>query len=338
MNQNISSLRIVWVEVGRKLPRYATRNISLTAKCHPLLEQILVTDNSANGIRAKILRIEDVPESDLTRQFHSMKKNWAFRQQYFWHGTTARFFHLYDAMKFLNIENVLHLETDCVLLAPEALDRISGDEKVGLAYPLQAQDIGCASIFYVRNHEALKQFLEFIIENWLREDVDDMTLLGEYSKRSDVKILPSKLRADEGNLDYLFDAQSVGKFFFGTDARNCRLPFSKRGLGDNRVGSMTNDLLRRDVVWQISRESKKFELNVRGPGLDSKYANIHIHSKSISGSTFVMGLAFRMSFSRNRNLFWRIGFIDFAVAAERFVSFCARRVLRLKHFEERNLR
>lgn len=333
-----SSLKIVWVEVGRALPRYAARNIVLTAKNHPFLEQILVTDSTANLKHAKIVRTQQIEESKLTQQFNSIRKEWTFKQRYFWQGTTARFFHLYDVMKSLNIENALHLETDCVLLAPESLNSIIRDTQIGLAYPLQAQEIGCASIFYVRNHEALKQFLEFIIENWHREGVDDMTLLGEYSKQSDVKILPSNFEQGKNMSEYLFDAQSVGKFFLGTDARNCRLPFSRRGLGDSRAGSMTDDLLRTDLHWHVSRESKRLELNVQVSELDWKIANVHIHSKFISRFSFIMQIAFKLSFGSNRSWYWSLGFIDVTVLAERAVSSIARRVLRLENFEERNLR
>ncbi len=338
MIQTDSSLKIVWVEVGRALPRYAARNIVFTAKNHPFVEQILVTDSTANVMHAKIVRTQQIEESTLTQQFNSIRKEWAFKQQYFWQGTTARFFHLYDVMKSLNIENALHLETDCVLLAPKSLNSIIRDTQIGLAYPLQAQEIGCASILYVRNHEALKQFLEFIIENWHREGVDDMTLLGEYSKKSDVKILPSKFEQGQNMSEYLFDAQSIGKFFLGTDARNCRLPFSRRGLGDFRAGSMTDDLLRTDLHWHISRESKRLELNVQVSELEWKIANVHIHSKIISRFSLIMQIAFKLSFRRSRSWFWRLGFVDVAVLAERAVSFIARRVLRLENFEERNLR
>lgn len=335
---SVPNLKIVWIEVGRRLPRYAIRNMSLTAKSHPSLEQILFTDTSANLKFAKTLRTIDIAESDLTKQFHAIKKEWAFKQQYFWHGTTARFFYLYDVMKALNITNVLHLETDCVLLAPEALNSIYMDNQIGLAYPLQAQEIGCASIFYVRNHESLQFFLKFIIENWHRNDVDDMILLGEYSKENDVKVLPSRIIEDQDVSGYLFDAQSVGKFFLGTDARNCRIPFSRRGIGDNRVGSMTGDLLRRDLNWRVSRESRRLALTAQGPGPKFKFANIHIHSKVISGSPLLMEIAFRLSFRRNRNWFWKLGFIDLAVFAERALSFVARRVFRVGTYEERTLR
>jgi hypothetical protein len=333
-----SSLKIVWVEVGRALPRYAARNIVFTAKNHPFVEQILVTDSTANVKHAKIVRTQQIEESKLTQQFNSIRKEWAFKQRYFWQGTTARFFHLYDVMKSLNIENALHLETDCVLLAPESLNSIIRDTQIGLAYPLQAQEIGCASILYVRNHKALKQFLEFIIENWHREGVDDMTLLGEYSKKSYVKILPSKFEQGQNKSEYIFDAQSIGKFFLGTDARNCRLPFSRRGLGDSRAGSMTDDLLRSDLRWHVSRESKRLELNVQVSELEWKIANVHIHSKIISRFSLIMQIAFKLSFRRSRSWFWRLGFVDVAVLAERAVSFIARRVLRLENFEERNLR
>ena len=114
------------------------------------------------------------------------------KQQYFWLGTTSRFFHLYDAMKFYELENVLHLETDSVLLDEKPIrDFFQEENNYDLAYPLQAIGIGCASILLVRNHESLSKFLDFVLSNWTRNGVDDMTLLGEFSTRKEVLVLPT---------------------------------------------------------------------------------------------------------------------------------------------------
>ena len=331
-------IQIIWVEVGRKLPRYARKNITLTSKLHPNLKQTLFAESSLNLVNLNSINVNQIPQSDLTKKFTTTQKNWKFKQLYFWQCTTARFFHLYDLMSALNLENIVHLETDCVLLEPKALDLIIRTSNINLAYPLQANNIGCASIFYVRNSEALKNFLEFILDNWDNPDMDDMTLLGKYSEKEEVLVLPTHLDGDRDTPRYLFDAQSIGKFFIGTDARNCRLPLARRGIHDNRDGSVTRELLRPDLTWGISGNSHKINLKVTGSGVDLQIANLHIHSKFISQFVIVMTLFLKFCFKKKRNWLWKLGCFDISVFVERLLSLLARRVFRMKNHKEMNLR
>lgn len=333
-----NEFQIIWVEVGRKLPRYARKNITLTSKLHPNLKQILFAETSLNLVNLKSINVNQIPQSNLTKKFITTQKKWKFKQLYFWQGTTARFFHLYDLMNALNLENIVHLETDCVLLEPKALDSIISTSKINLAYPLQANNIGCASIFFVRNSMALKNFLEFILANWDNPDMDDMTLLGKYSKNEEVLVLPTHLNSDREHPRYIFDAQSIGKFFIGTDARNCRLPLARRGIKDNRDGSVTREFLRPDWTWRISGNLHKIDVKVSRSGADSQIANVHIHSKFISQFVIVMKLLLKFSFKKKRNWFWKLGCFDVSVFVERLLSFVARRVFRMKNYKEINLR
>ena len=338
MRANRDDVSVLWIEVGRKLPRYARRNIDLTSKMHPELRQVLVSEKSLKIEGVTCLESKNVPPSEFTKKFNSITKEWNFKQLYFWQGTTLRFFYLHDVMKELKLENVVHLETDCVLLEPIAFRDVMNQDQYSLAYPLQAEGIGCASILYVRTYHDLEEFLEYIIANWRRPDVDDMVLLGEFSTRRNVLQLPTQIHGTETSNEYLFDAQSIGKYFLGTDARNSRLPFARRGLGDGRKGSMTSDLSRKDVQWRTAVIGPKLEVSVDGSERTFKYANIHIHSKFISRHIKIMRWRFRMSFTCKRNILWKIGIFDFTVLLERSVSFIARRILRKKNFHEKNYR
>jgi hypothetical protein len=165
-----------------------------------------------------------------------------------------------------------------------------------------------------------------------------MVLLGEFSTRRNVLELPTQIYGTGSRNEYLFDAQSVGKYFLGTDARNCRLPFARRGLGDGRKGSMTSDLSRNDLQWRTTVNGTKLEVSVDGSGRSFKYANLHIHSKFISRYFNIMRWTFRLSFTRKRKILWKMGLFDFTVLLERSVSFVARRILRRKNFNEKNYR
>ena len=338
MTLNRDDVSVLWIEVGRKIPRYARRNIDLTSKMHPTLRQVLISEKTLKIEGVTCLESKKVPQSEFTKEFNLITKDWKFKQTYFWQGTTSRFFYLYDAMKELKLENVVHLETDCVLLEPNAFKDVRNEVHYKLAYPLQAEGIGCASILFIRTHQDLEEFLEFILSNWRRPDVDDMVLLGEFSTRRNVLILPTQIYGKESRSEFLFDAQSVGKYFLGTDARNGRLPFARRGLGDGRKGSMTNDLFRKDLQWRTTLDGRKLQVSVVGADRSFKYANIHIHSKFISRYINVMRWVFRISFTSKRKILWKIGLFDFAVLLERSASFSARRILRKKNFNEKNYR
>lgn len=327
---------IIWVEAGRSVPTYAINNFNLTNKLHPKISKYLVTDSKDTFKDLKVLEISDAKKSQETKKFEAIDKIWPHKQEYFWHGTTARFFHLYDAMINFNLRNVVHLETDSILLHTEAIHSILVDLKVRMAYPLQAKRVGCASILFIRSAEDLKSFIDFIIMNWHRKDVDDMVLLGEFSDKSGVKVLATSMESSEPRQDFIFDAGSIGHYFMGTDARNCRLPFSKRGIADHREGSLGRLLEQGDLKFASSLETKRIQISIKGSS--TRLANIHLHSKNISPRIFLMNVVFKIGFGKRIPFLWRLGFFDEKVFMERLASFWARRVKRVENFRERVLR
>jgi hypothetical protein len=331
-----SSLKIMWVEVGRPIPRYAKNNFKLTSKLHSNITQYLITDSRAPMADQIIIDISKMEKSEETRRFEEIKKVWPHKQEYFWHGTTARFFYLYDAMRTNQLNDVIHLETDCILLQPEAISNLISDTRVDFAFPLQANGIGCASILYARNPEILQKFLHHILNNWNRDDVDDMVLLGEFSQEIGVNVLPTQIENLGPSSGFIFDAQSIGKYFMGTDARNCRIPFSFRGELDSRKGSITNLLKQGSLRFKSTLGKETIEIRVKGSSI--KLANIHIHSKAISPYIFFMNMKIRIGFGFKTPIIWKLGHFDKYVFLERLVSFWARRLQRNKNFSERILR
>ena len=246
------------------------------------------------------------------------------------------FFYLYDAMRTNQLNNVIHLETDCILLQPKAISNLISDTRVDFAFPLQANGIGCASILYARNPEILQKFLHHILNNWNRDDVDDMVLLGEFSQEIGVNVLPTQMENLGPSSGFIFDAQSIGKYFMGTDARNCRIPFSFRGELDSRKGSITNLLKQGSLRFKSTLGKETIEIRVTGSSI--KLANIHIHSKAISPYIFFMNMKIRIGFGFKTPVIWKLGHFDKYVFLERLVSFWARRLRRNKNFLERILR
>jgi hypothetical protein len=336
-NKKNESFNVAWVEVGRPIGKYARNNMRIMGKMFPNLKQYLISDSTMAINSATVIDTRYVPHSNRTKEFLAKEKTWPHRQQYFWLGTTSRFFHLYDAMKFYGLENVLHLETDSVLLDETPIRGFFQVENdYDLAYPLQASGIGCASILLVKNHEGLSKFLDFVLANWTRNGVDDMSLLGEFSMRKEVRVLPTWPDKTEG--DYFYDAQSVGKYYLGTDARNCRLPFSKRGIIDQRQGAIFPMLLNSENIWRIRHNYSQPSIQLKNGSHFYSLVNIHIHSKHIPKHPRALTFFLNLGFGPRIPLVWRIGLFDRNVFAERLMSFISRRLLRRRNFQERIFR
>lgn len=334
----ISDIPIIWVETGRRVPKYARANFRQTAKLFPQLTQYLVTDSKQNCAKVHKIHLEEADKSHLTLQFERLGKNWNRRQEYFWQGTTSRFFYLYDAMVKLDTETALHLETDSVLLNFEAMAYVFSIDGIELAYPMQSDVLGCGSIVIVRNKGMLESFLKYILENWQDADANDMSLLGNFSSNKKVLKLPTWINQDSDNANVIFDAGSIGKFYLGTDARNVRWPLSIRGTGDNSPGAVTKYFTDKQIQWKVKKERRKLSISLFQANREWELVNIHIHSKRIKSMIWMNFLAFKIGFGFSTNNLFRYGLIDYRVLMERAISFFARRIAREQKNRDVNLR
>jgi hypothetical protein len=245
------------------------------------------------------------------------KLNRKTNQISFWLNTTKRFFIIYEFMKKRQVENVIHLESDCLLLKPDVVVNNFKEDNWSLSYPLQANGIGCASIFLVRGFEGISKFNNLILENWDVENQDDMQLLGQFSESKEVKILlstPEHLN--------IYDPQSYGRYLLGTDARNIRFPFSRRGIIDGRVGSAA--LQKYKFRW----DSKMNDLIVSSEGHLSHLVNIHIHSKRVPRDWKQLGEMLTQDIEKIGSRKWKRGKFDTQVFIERLFSWAGKKILR----------
>lgn len=313
-------LPIIWIEVGRKLPPHLISNMRLHRELLPQHQQILLTDqvltrkiiSTLESIGVKAINI------DSPRDYFSQKIKRSTGQLEFWINTTYRFLVLEEFMKSRHVSQVIHQESDNVILEPDALTKLFDTSDWGLAFPLQAKEIGCASIFLVHNLESLIDFNSFVKNSWDTVDQDDMKLLGEFSSRKDVRILPSMPESE-----YIFDPQTYGRYLIGTDARNNRLPFSKRGISDFRMGAV--NIESEGITFQLAKSTRS--LLVSRDLKVSKLVNIHIHSKRIPSSQAALHKLIRRDIKSIGTRRWSIGRIDFRVFGERLLSWISRKLL-----------
>jgi len=325
---------IIYIETGRNVPRYFFRNLQLLQELYPKKDTLLFYDNIEKRISSKIphqnlklLHRSELRPSRLSKMFFEAEKSWSYKQRDFWQNTTARFFHLYDIMQGLGISTSVHLESDVIVLSELALEIQEHERKTGLAYPMQNCKQGCASIFKVAKLAALEEFLKYVLANWHRKDINDMTLLGEFSNSEFVTVLPTWPNEIEPTDNLIYDAGSIGKYFLGSDARNQRLPFSRRGFIDFTPGSSSIHFGDHKVLWKIGTYCENILTLEYGK---EKYpiANLHLHSKRIPNNKESLLGSLKKGFRTNRGVWWELGKLDFLVLLERLYSFANRRIFK----------
>lgn len=327
------SIPLVFVETGRRPSRYLVNNLNIVRNRFPNRKIILIL-SKAYLSEIHVPGIEKVAEEDIIKnsmllKFESIQKNWSGLQKNYWTNTTKRFFILGMYMDQYQLDQAVHLESDSILLSDKWLNKEFQKIDWGIKYPKQHDSYGCASIFIINNLETLNRFLEFILQNWIRGEITDMNLLGEFVEiEKNASFLPSSNLISSSST-HIYDAVSIGYFFLGSDARNQRLPFSARGRRDMSAGAMALD-------------KPEIRLNSQGVLLykdtgtpEMELVNIHMHSKRIPRSYKALEkMILRDSRGRSK-FFWRLGAFDKLVFAERLTSFLNRRILRKKHFEFR---
>jgi hypothetical protein len=336
---NLPTPPIVWVEVGRNIPRHFWKATLLSKAIHPKIHQILVTDrfvtkSTLKSKECEYLEIIHCPESiRLTNFRNRMINNFEGSQQMmFWINTTARFFYLDKSLRELGIEKCIHLESDSILLNREGIQEFFCNKSALVGFPMQSRNVGCASIFLVNGLEALNAMLSFFETEQISGFRDDMQLLGDFAKNSAFAyILNSNLEGEKSEV--IFDAQSIGRFYLGTDSRNQRWPFSSRGLLDER----RTDHFKLDVPinYSFQRVLSGIDLTIYCEKGSMKLSSIHIHSKNIPNTITRLEKSLRKALKPRIKLLWSIGRFDLLVFVERLFSVVSRRILRKKSYEIR---
>jgi hypothetical protein len=317
---------LIWVEVGRRLPRYAKNNFELLKNMSPLTHQVLITDADVVLDGVETIPINSIPMSSQTQDFLQISRDTINHQDYFWHGTTSRFFYLYDYMRFRNLESAVHIETDVVILDFACIEKLF-ESPFGLAYPLQNQNIGVASIFAVKEMQVFEEFLNFIKASWWDSRENDMSLLGKFATHQGVRVLPTSLeQICIPNENEIYDAGTLGPFFMGAESRNFRIPMRYRGKLLNSPFSGTETITDDGIVWEISTRESAVELLFKKNGTCIQVINLHLHSKKIPRKRSELLKALKNGFTSKRGISWRLGGLDFFVFLERTISFIFRRL------------
>lgn len=286
-----SEFPIVWVHLGtNRVPNYLRKSLKSHARMFPHRTLILLVDDKRNkfSFGAQNLKVVDISTEaskwDFFREL--LEHDLTFRNA-FWFTSMARFIAI---EKFLNIsgyDKALHVESDTVLMPNFPFTKF---HEIGekIAFCIQGEGQGIASIFYLGSRRNLVDFLDSMAQQVRRnsKSTDMTSLYGFYLEHpKKVLILPSTTsmygledtnveskRAIGRNLDLfggIFDPISIGQFLFGIDPRN------ERGL---RVlfREHTEHFLRPSKLTFSIKDNLLFLSDAEG---NMPIFSLHIHSK-----------------------------------------------------------
>ena len=265
-------MNIVYVYVGNDIPRYGQINIVKTIEKIRDHNFFLLTDSNFNikiqQSKLKLVEIQLEPKKEnLSNQLSHDNR---FRNG-FWTHTLSRFFYLEEFSKIVQ-EPFIHVELDVILSKKFPFESFSLIEE-NLAYPLVSSTRGIASVFYVRNTEAISHFTKFILKKILQDStLTDMSLLGSYKNEypHKVKILPTSIHQSDRDFTGIFDGAAIGMYLTGTDPRNF-FGISKiyQTFLDHEINPARNTI-----------EEKNGSIFVGdGKFISKEIYNLHVHSK-----------------------------------------------------------
>lgn len=263
---------IVLVYLGNKPPRYLKSNIYYLQKQFPDFKTWLITDlesvknkYSKEGVNVWFYNDGENIWSNIYEEMSFPKE---FRNG-FWFLTLKRFKAL-EAFMSKNAGSVLHVEGDVFLMPTFPVSEIQIIEE-DLAFPIVGTGYAISSTLFIRNHNAISLFNEFISQKAKTDsNLIDMTALFDYSKKfpERVHILPSGPESDPLAKGF-FDGAAFGTFLLGQDPRNRRgksLKYSAIDWHSDKVNELEFKI-EENQLFAIHNETK------------TQIYSLHVHSK-----------------------------------------------------------
>lgn len=301
------SASIVFIHSGSSAPPSylknalaITANIASKSKVYVLLNAIHIDSirqdlvepgevDLTNKVLDRIIfiKIEDIPQSELTKQFQvSARLDRSFRNG-FWFSASYRFFILADFMSALDIENCIHLENDVVLYF-DPTERVEQFRAFAeFAVPLDRVR-AIPGIVWFKNADIAAKLTQFISN---RSDSNDMDTLGAFALRDDLgsKPLPTVPLgyAQSKNLALdrycqgleafggIFDGAAIGQYIGGVHWMND--PSDTRFFENESSDFHIADC---EFSWKYGEHRSPV---IRFGGIETPVLSLHAHSKDLLG-------------------------------------------------------
>jgi hypothetical protein len=267
-------MNIIQCYLGGKLPKYAILNAKSIMSIFPDIPYVLVVDSWWSVFQLKRNRIPYfLADSKVYAKLNDLLQVDKQFRNGFWVTTTARFLAINSAANLYS-GPIIHVESDVILGSDFPFNSFR-DFEYDIAFPMESQTKGCASVLYFRNAKKVNEFCdELLIHVRTYPKTTDMHFLGSLVKSSklSVSILPSKWEDELFNFGGFFDSTSWGQYFAGVDPRNYN--------GSINYGLTYPEHSSKVSGYQFTLKEGRFVVS-KGLSIFPLFA-MHVHSKNKS--------------------------------------------------------
>ena len=283
-------LPLVYFFSGSDLPGYASRSIAHSAKTWGTKPYLITdTDFIQSGLPAQIVDYREWFDSrEFDQVLRSQGLDISFRDG-FWVKTLLRLFVIEQFMEMESFVSIVHSELDSLLFITEQDFRDLPLRKEGLYIPWNPGSLAIASLILVNGRRSLRSLLDCagvtakfqnemeLLTRFLQEYPDQAFGLPTADRLINPQLenLPSNSIAPSCS-PYLFDANRLGMWLYGTDPRNTRGWLSFNHHTESGVSNPLN-ITHIQRGWPAIRSSEGKSIH--------RVANIHMHSKRVSQAT-----------------------------------------------------
>jgi hypothetical protein len=248
----------------------------------------LLYDYEVNYINPDELQGENIIQLEEKRKYFSLC-NWVKDREHLFYYSMLRLYLIENFMRKYEVSGVFHLEIDNLIYYNPIEFKSIFDTK-GISYLYEDKNRGCASVFYARDLEAIKQMNDKII-TYIKVDGGfntEMEFLGKYAEEEadNVFVLPHAIpdkninsmvysNFETFNKEWLFDSMSIGMWLTGIDKihsngtlKKCKSPWASL------------DLTKYTYLWNEDETGRKYPA-VSYNNTSIRIFNLHVHSKDL---------------------------------------------------------
>lgn len=286
-------MKIIYVYLGSKLPKYVLRNIDRNKNLFPEVENILIVDcntiqkrASRKGIKVHLYKRDIQFENFIYESSHDK----SFRNG-FWIYSLERLLALLDYARTNPLESLVHLEADVLLMPNFPFKEIRHINDISWLKFNDSHDV--AAIMYLPKNSKIELFQSLLLDEIRRNpNLTDMTLLARLSRKyphhvSSLAIAPQKdqgwmsqknfakwtsLSTADAVVPGYFDSAPIGMWILGQDPRNHR-GFLRKYVDLEESFIQPKQM---DIKW-----SNHYYLSVHTSTGDMPLYNLHVHSKEL---------------------------------------------------------
>jgi hypothetical protein len=283
-------MEIVYVHLGTTKNSYLSDAMERSLSLFPEVKHTLILDHfdsvciSSPNVNL-VKNVSKVLESETLRRNVDLE----FRKGY-WNFTLERIFAVLDYQIKNNVTNILHVESDVVLLETFPFDSIQRCGFIHWCEYGEGHDV--ASLLHIPSSidaDLVQNQMISILKD--KPNLTDMQLLhSTRSKAKNVRLFPSKgIDKCESDLtlesfycecfpeDFIFDGLTYGMYLTGQDPRN---NYGRYFVGDNSpFESGATHINPRKFFWSLDKTGILGAKSLCC-GKTSKLQNLHVHSKN----------------------------------------------------------